>query len=124
MNHFGTLLFNNSFDTEGHLILDDPDSFLSAPVSKDKIILILKKMKNRKATGLDQLSNEMIKIFGSLYTEFLTNSFGKILYEHTFPALWITDLLFPVHKKGPKSLVKNYRGIMLLSCLRTLFTAI
>ena len=86
-------MFNNGFDTEGHLILDDPDSFLSAPVSKDEIILVLKKLKNRKATGLDQLSNEIIKIFGSLYTEFLSNLFSKILYEHTFPALWITGLL-------------------------------
>ena len=81
-------------------------------------------MKNRKAAGLDQLSNEMIKAFGSLYTEFLSKLFSKILHEHKFPTLWITGLLLPVHKKGPKSLVKNYRGIMLLSCLGKLFTAI
>ena len=124
VNHFGTLLFNNGFDTEGHLISDDLDSFLSAPVSKDEVILVLKKLKNRKAAGLDQLSNEMIKIFGSLYTEFRSNLFSKILYEHTFPTLWITGHLFPVHKKGPKSLVKSYRGIMLLSCLGKLFTGI
>ena len=81
-------------------------------------------MKNRKAAGLDQLSNEMIKTFGSLYTEFLNKLFSKILHEHKFPTLWITGLLLPVHKKGPKSLVKNYKGIMLLSCLGKLFTAI
>ena len=66
----------------------------------------------------------MIKIFGSLYIEFLSNLFCKILYEHKFPTLWITGLLFPVHEKSHKSLVKNYRGIMLLSCLEKLFTAI
>ena len=124
LNHFGTLLFNNDSDTQDHLIHDDPDSFLNAPVSKDEINLVLKKLKNRKAAGLDQLSNEMIKTFGSLYTEFLSKLFSKILHEHKFPTLWITGLLLPVHKKGPKSLVKNYRGIMLLSCLGKLFTAI
>ena len=95
LNHFGTLLFNNDCDTQDHLIHDDPDSFLNAPVSKDEINLVLKKLKNRKAAGLDQLSNEMIKTFGSLYTEFLSKLFSKILHEHKFPTLWITGLLLP-----------------------------
>ena len=66
----------------------------------------------------------MIKIFGSLYTEFLSYLFSKRLHEHKFPTLWIPGLFFSVHKKGPKSLVKNYRGIMLSSYLGKLFTAV
>ena len=93
------VLFDNDCDTQDHLIHDDLDSFLNVPVSKDEINLVLKKLKNRKAAGLDQLSNEMIKTFGSLYTEFLSKLFSKILHEHKFPTLWITGLLLPVHIK-------------------------
>ena len=57
-------LFNNGSDTHGHILPDDPDLFLNAPVSKDEINLVLTKLKNRKAAGSDQLSNEMIKVFG------------------------------------------------------------
>ena len=33
-------------------------------------------------------------------------------------------MLLPIHKKGSKSAPKNYRGIMLLSCLRKLFASL
>lgn len=54
----------------------------------------------------------------------LSKLFTKILFTNKFPKNWITGMLIPIHKKGPKSYVGNYRGIMLLSCLGKLFTAI
>ena len=33
-------------------------------------------------------------------------------------------MLLPIHKKGSKSSPKNYRGIMLLSCLGKLFASL
>ena len=44
--------------------------------------------------------------------------------NNKFPRAWITGMLLPLHKKRPKSCVGNYRGIMLLSCLGKLFSAI
>ena len=46
------------------------------------------------------------------------------LKKNKFPKLWTTGLITPIFKKGPKSLVSNYRGIMLLACLGKLFTKI
>ena len=33
-------------------------------------------------------------------------------------------MIIPVHKKGDKSDVTNYRGITLVSCISKLFTAV
>ena len=81
-------------------------------------------MKPGKASGLDQITNEMLIILVQLYPDSFCKLFTKILYENKFPRAWITGMLLPLHKKGSKSCVGNYRGIMLLSCLGKLFSAI
>ena len=66
----------------------------------------------------------MLIILVQLYPDVLCKLFTKILYENKFPRAGITGMLVPLHKKGPKSCVGNYREIMLLSCLGKLFLAI
>ena len=66
----------------------------------------------------------MLIILIQLYPDVLCKLFTKILYDNKFPRAWITGMLLPLHKKRPKSCVGNYRGIMLLSCLGKLFSAI
>ena len=66
----------------------------------------------------------MLESFGHLYPEFLSSFFTKVFFENKFSKLWTTGLITPIFKKGPKSLVSNYRGIMLLYCLGKLFTKI
>jgi len=46
-----------------------------------------------------------------------------ILNSGFFPEEWTEGVIIPVHKKGDKSDVKNYRGITLVSCMPKLFTA-
>ena len=41
-----------------------------------------------------------------------------------FPEEWAEGYIIPLHKKGSKSDVENYRGITLLGCLGKLFTRI
>ena len=38
--------------------------------------------------------------------------------------LWVDGVVIPIHKKGSKNTVDNYRGITLLSVLGKLFTRI
>jgi len=41
-----------------------------------------------------------------------------------FPEEWTERLILPLHKKGDKYDVTNYRGITLVSCISKLFTAV
>ena len=67
----------------------------------------------------------MLQILEECKPEILCHLFNKVLlFSSEFQEHWITDMLLPVHKKGSKSSPKNYKGIMLLSCLRKLFTSL
>ena len=54
----------------------------------------------------------------------LCNIFNKCFENGVFPEEWAEGYIIPLHKKGSKSDVENYRGITLLSCLGKLFTRI
>ena len=50
--------------------------------------------------------------------------FNAVLNSGHFPEKWTEGIIIPLHKKGDKSDVNNYRGITLLSCLSKLFTSV
>ena len=50
------------------------------------------------------------------FRRFLTSSHNP-LYCGYFPEQWTEGIIIPLHKKGDKKCVNNYRGITLLSCL-------
>ena len=97
---------------------------LNHPINENELTQASKRLKPGKASGLDQITNEMLIILVQLYPDVLCKLFTKILYDNKFPRAWITGMLLPLHKKGPTSCVGNYRGIMLLSCLGKLFLTI
>ena len=54
----------------------------------------------------------------------LCDTFNGILNSGYFPEEWTEGVIIPVHKKGDKSDVKNYRGITLISCMFKILTAV
>ena len=87
-----------------------------------KIQSHLNKLKNGKATGLDLLSNEMLKCVGPTCLPFLTQLFNHIYNTSSFPSSWKEAYITTLHKKGPKQDPANYRPISITSCLGKLFT--
>ena len=81
-------------------------------------------LKNGKATGIDNLSNEMIHCFTEIYPEYTINLFNEVLDSNVIVEDWTIGMITPIHKKGSKSDPNNYRGISLLSCLGKLFTTL
>ena len=107
--------FNNlsSFNTE-----------LDQPITVSEIRCAVKSLKRNKTPGNDQLLNEYFVECIDILASHLCDIFNGILNSGYYPASWMEGLIIPLHKKGDKSEVNNYRGITLLSCLSKLFTTV
>ena len=62
----------------------------------------------------------MLKLCASSICKPLTLIFEKCLASGEFPDVYEKSNIVPVHKKGNKQLIKNYRPVSLLSICRKL----
>lgn len=94
---------NNTQETVGH------DELIGADEVKKSIL----RLKLGKAPGVDGFPPEFFKYYPDFWTEFFTLMFNTILKSGVVPGVWQTSLLCPVHKKGDRNSVNNYRGVSL-----------
>lgn len=109
-------------------ILDDdtPDendiSLLVRPAEVKKIAL---KLKTRKAPGLDNVSNILVKNLPQKGFVLLTKIFNACFKFNYFPSVWKTAKVIAIHKPGKDtSDPTSYRPISLLPCLGKVFEKI
>ena len=81
----------------------------------------IKKLKNGKAAGGDNIPPEAIKAGGDTLEEVLLNLRNRIWSEEKIPEEWRKGLLIKLPKKGDLSCCKNWRGIMLLNMASKVF---
>ena len=74
--------------------------------------------------GEDRLLNEYFIEACNILAGHITELFNKILNSGFFSVAWTRCIIVPIHQKGDKSDVKNYRGITLLSIFSKLFTCV
>ena len=86
-------------------------------ISTTDIEGIIHSLDINKAVGLDQISHRLLKGTKHKISKPLCILFNKSLYDQKFPRKWKESVVYPLFKKGDKSLVSNYRPISLLSCV-------
>lgn len=86
----------------------------SSPLTMEEIKSHIHKLKNNKASGEDGIVAEFLKNLGPKSLEELTQIVQEIWQTEIIPEDWKTALIHPLHKKGDKKDVNNYRGISLL----------
>ena len=67
-----------------------------------------------KATGSDLIPAKVLIECANSLSPSLTKIINTSLYSGVVPSIWKKALVCPVHKKGPKKDVRNYRPISLL----------
>ena len=97
---------------------------MDAPILIDELLRSVRKLKNGKATGPDEIMNEMIKAGGHSLHECILKLFNMILQYEQVPSTWTTGYIVPIHKGGSKTLTTNYRGISITSSLGKLFSSV
>ena len=91
------------------------------PFTQEELDSVLRKIKNRKAAGLDEILPEVWK----------TRQFDDILLRHCNAVYnqnpidrWMKGCILPFPKKGDLGLAKNYRGITLTSIAAKIYNAL
>ena len=126
-NYFSRLLNNNKVDCT----FDDCEflhfsctNITDYQIGTYELQSAMKTLKNNTSSGLDRISNEMLKQSTPRLQECLCKLFNIILNNEKYPFQWREKLLKPIHKKGNDTDPRNYRGIVISSCLSKLFAKI
>jgi len=106
-NKVNKLLGNYSPDTSSlDISVEDFNHF-----SLEEIKNSMKRLTNKKSSGLDGLSGFFIKLFVDTIAPYLTIMFNKLITNRSIPDLWKIAKIVPVHKKGPRTEVSNFRPV-------------
>ena len=98
---------------------------LNSDFSFSDVSECIKKLRNNKACGTDNIINEYVKNSPPIVIMLIVNLFNLILRTGFVPIEWSIGLILPIYKnKGSKKSPDNYRGITLLCCLGKLFTSV
>ena len=77
------------------------------------------------ATGLDEVAYPMLKHLPRSGMDFLLHIFNLSWSLHSFPSIWKTSSIIPIHKMGkPLDSPASFRPISLTSCVSKLFERI
>ena len=91
------------------------------PITQEKLDSVLKKIKNRKAAGLDEIPPEVWKI--GQFDDILLRH-GNVVYNQNPIDRWMKGCILPFPKKGDLGVAKNYRGITLTSVAAKIYNAL
>ena len=97
---------------------------LDYPISLEEIKTASIILKPGKALGIDNISNEMVQSLLDCQPELILLLFNSILESNEIVPEWVIGTIVPIHKKGPKTDLNNYRGITLMSCFGKLFLSV
>jgi hypothetical protein len=82
---------------------------------------IIKSLKSKNTSGYDEISNRIIKITSPFIISPLTHICNAILNSGVFPDRLKYATVKPIHKKGGKQDISNYRPISLLTSFSKVF---
>ena len=85
---------------------------------------VLRKMKNGKEAGKDQVNTETLKAEDETIAKQISKLYKKCMTERCIPKTWKEANMVIFFKKGNIKHIKNYRPICLLSNMHKLFTKI
>ena len=76
---------------------------------------VIRKMKKKTSHGLDGISSELIKLSGETLVAPLKYIINSSILSGKFPSAWKRACVTPLHKKGDKFHLENFRPVALLS---------
>lgn len=98
-----------------------PTTFKLDSVTSDDVLDIISKLKNKKSSGKDGISNKLLKEIKFEIIHPLTLIINQSIQTGIFPDALKIAKVKPLYKKGDSSLLNNYRPISLLPTISKVF---
>ena len=111
-------------DEISKLEAEDIAGQLDGPIEIDEINEACKTLKNNKAVGIDQISNEMVKASLKWTIKPLKKIFNAIIDHQYYPKEWKVGIVVNLFKSGDEFNTDNYRGLTINSSLAKIFNTI
>ena len=111
----------NDSTLPNYLVFETTERISSFDISKDEIIKIIRSLDPNKAHGHDGISIRMPKLCASSMSKPLFLLFKYSLENECFPNEWKKANIVPIHKKGDKQLIQNYRPLSFLPICGKIF---
>ena len=104
--------------------VESHSSFCS-PFSPAEFLAAASNLSSSTATGPDKVAYSMLKHLPRSGMDFLLHIFNLSWSSHSFPSIWKTSSIIPIHKMGkPLDSPASFRPISLTSCVSKLFERI
>ena len=112
---------DNSSELPLNLLKKTDKSISAITFSCNDIATLIKNLDPNKAHGHDMISIRMLKLCGKSICKPLDLIFQSCIKQGKFPTEWKKANVVPVHKKGDKQILKNYRPVSLLPICGKIF---
>ena len=114
-------LMSNASKLPSNFTLYTDNRLSTVTFSQDHIGKIIHNLNPDKAHGHDNISIRTLKICHSSIYGPLERIFKEALSTGLFPSNWKKGNIVPIHKKGDKQILKNYRPVSLLPTYGKIF---
>ena len=134
-SHFKNVLEKDVMNEVNDVVYDDvvcnddtdvsiDDYSFNRPISKQEILLAIRRLKNGKAAGPDGVICEMLKHASDQVVNFLVKYFNVLFDSGVYPENWCESIILPLFKKGDCNDPNNYRGISLCDVTGKLYSCV
>ena len=123
MNHFQNLLGKSPIVSDSTIekVVEHELEIKTEPFNQLELDLVLKKLQNKKAAGLDGIPPEVWKT--GKFNDLLLYYCNEV-YKGNVIQSWTEGCILPFPKKGDLSKTSNYRGITLTSIAAKIYNAL
>lgn len=106
--------FKNNISTECTGCPSIEHTIFLQPTTPEEVIDIIRKLKNKPATGVDGISAKALKFSCEIIAVPLAHLINKCFEQGNFPEIFKIALVLPIFKKGDELDHENYRPISIL----------
>lgn len=107
----------NTIDSMERLVKYNPNSLYIPPITQDNIVEIINQLKQSNAQGMDGISTIIMKKICPYVSDILTH----LLNKAKFPRALKQTKIVPIHKKGNRKCMSNYRPIEITSVVSKIY---
>jgi hypothetical protein len=95
--------------------LSELDEGTPLTITTERVIEVIDTLKNKSSSGWDNISPSLLKKCKLELAHVLSFLIQSVFESGIFPELLKFTIVKPIHKKGPKTLIQNFRPISITS---------